>query len=309
MNQPANTPPNLPKKDSTVLTLTEKSYWAPFLTLGHIDQAPLDCGFYTIEPILAAQLLQTRNPKNRTLKEVKIGQLVTDIKTGNFRLNGETIIFSDEGNLLNGQHRLSAVVITGRPITTVVVFGIPGDAVATMDQGKTRAVGDILHMETDTPNGNTFAAILRGFIGYKSGDGTSFGRPSHITRAEILKAAQDNPQLGEITRWATRFKSDVKGVTTCSHLGIARAILEPVYGGEVVCFLEHVARGDGLSIDSPGFAVRRRLTSNAGRMGIASAIECMMRGAIAHMEGRRLSRIQMDGRLPLLKKAQGRFPT
>ena len=284
-------------------TVLKMHQWPPALTMNGINAGVLDCGFYTIYPDLAAELLANRNPTNRAIKVVKLGQLISDVKNGNFTLNGETIIFSDSGNLLNGQHRLTAVVETGVPISSVVVTGIQSQARETMDQGKTRGAGDVLQMETETSNGNVFAAILRGYVGYHSSDKTTFGRVGHISRGALLEAAKDNPCLGEISEWAGKFKGVIKGVISSSQLGVARAILEPVYGDEVVYFLERVAQGDGLSIDSPGFAVRRRLMGASGRVTMLFAIECVMRGAIAHMEGRPLSRMQLDGKLPLLKKA------
>ena len=283
-------------------TMLKEYHRLPELTLKVIETPGLHCGFYRIYPDIARELIEKRNPTNRSIKSTKISQLICDIRNGNFALNGETIIFSDTGHLLNGQHRLTAVIEADMSITTLVVTGIHSLARRTMDQGKMRGAGDVLHMETDTTNGNVLAAILRGFIAYNTGDKTSFGRTNAVSRATILQAQQDYPEIGVIAEWAVQFKNTVRGVTSATQIGIARSILEPVYGEEVIYFLERIAQGDGIEIDSPAFAVRRRLMSN-GRATLAFGMECIMRGAIAYMEGRKLNHVKLEGRLPLLRKA------
>lgn len=282
-------------------TVLKMAAFASALTLREIDTAGLHCGFYTIYPELAAQLLEQRNPKNRKIKEAKISQLVFDIKNGKFQLNGESIIFSNKGMLLNGQHRLTAIIAANMAVTTVVVLGIAEGNVGTIDQGIARGVGDVLHMETDTPNGNVLGAIARAYCGYLTNDGTYLGRHGHISRAAILQTVVENPQLFEIARWANNLSAHIKGIASSSQMGVARAILEPVYGDEAVHYLERVAHGDGIAMDSPAFVVRKRMLA-AGRTTTAIAVECMMRGAIAWMAGRSMSRMQLDGKLPLLKK-------
>ena len=52
-----------------------------------------------------------------------------EMQDGKWRLNGKTICFDSTGRLLNGQHRLSAVVRSGVTLTTVVVRGLDPDLV------------------------------------------------------------------------------------------------------------------------------------------------------------------------------------
>lgn len=256
----------------------------------------LHVGIYIITGREARKLL-SRNKMNRKMAEMNRLKLREDLLNGRFVLNGESIIFAWDGTLLNGQHRLEECAETGVPITSVVVFGVDPTAIETMDQGKTRTTGDILTMK-GVPNANMVASISRHLASYHRGDGKTLGRVGSTSRASQTAALSERPDVVGIAAWANHFQRDVKGMMSPSMLGLARAIIEPKYGDEGVFFLERVALGDNLSADAPAFAVRKRLLSHPKRASFPFAIECLLRGVVAHMEGRTLSRIQTHSVFP-----------
>ncbi|MBR3314229.1 MAG: hypothetical protein IKG18_08835 [Atopobiaceae bacterium] len=96
-----------------------------------------------ITPETAMAMLEA-NVCNR---DEKREPLVAAIENGEWKLNGETIVFSDEGVLLDGQNRLNACVRANKPIVTLVVRGIAASAQITMDTGVKRTVADFLKMK------------------------------------------------------------------------------------------------------------------------------------------------------------------
>lgn len=272
----------------------------PVLTLSDIDSDEGLCsGFYTITALFAERILQTRNQRNRPLSRHKMGQLCSDMANGDFRTNGESIIFDSSGNLSDGQHRLTACQSTGKSIVANVVFGVMAETQKTVDQGKGRNAGDAIHLEGHK-NGNIVAAIARGVIAYESGDGQSIRSHNKVTSQGVYRRLDENPHIYEIATWASKHSRNLRGICTASHIGIARAILEPIFGPEVVEYLDRVAVGDMLAAGDPAFAVRHRLFSDK-RTSMPEAVEAIFRGALAHMEGRQLSRVNIDGRFPKLK--------
>lgn len=97
----------------------------------------------TITPDVAIAMLE-RNVKNRNL--VKNNDLKGVMERGEWKLNGETIVFDKNGNLTDGQHRLNACVSSGVPFTTVVVRGVEPASQETVDIGRKRTVSDFLKM-------------------------------------------------------------------------------------------------------------------------------------------------------------------
>src|SRR5215831_15250573 len=65
------------------------------------------------------------NVDNRTLREARVLQHSQVLQRGEWELTGDAIVFDEDGTLLNGQHRLSAVVVTGIPARFIVLRGVP----------------------------------------------------------------------------------------------------------------------------------------------------------------------------------------
>ena len=95
-----------------------------------------------ITPDVAEEMLKA-NVHNRNMSREP---LKNAIMNGEWKLNGAAIVFSDDGVLLDGQHRLKACVDTGIPIDTIVVRGVSHYAQITMDTGKKRNVVDYLKL-------------------------------------------------------------------------------------------------------------------------------------------------------------------
>ena len=65
-----------------------------------------------ITPDLAAEFLK-RNTSNRAIKKSKIKKYADDLRRGNWKLTHQGVAISPSGRLLDGQHRLSAIVQSG----------------------------------------------------------------------------------------------------------------------------------------------------------------------------------------------------
>lgn len=112
----------------------------------------------TITPEWAAKVLE-RNDKNRTLKRFTLLKYKALIKQGLWVVNGDSIRISKTGRLLDGQHRLHAVVQTGCSIQSFVVEGLPDEVFDTIDDGARRSAGDVLHIEGHASPAKLAAAL------------------------------------------------------------------------------------------------------------------------------------------------------
>lgn len=95
-----------------------------------------------ITPDVAGRMLET-NVHNRSMKREPLKKAILG---GEWCLNGASIVFSDDGVLLDGQNRLKACADSGRPIDVVVVRGIKLEAQKTMDVGIKRQLNDWLKL-------------------------------------------------------------------------------------------------------------------------------------------------------------------
>ena len=109
-----------------------------------------------------AKLYLADNMVNRRLSQQRVIQYADSLRRGDWQLNGESIKFNDHGEMIDGQHRLSAIIYCNIPMTTVVMRGID-DGVSIIDRGRNRNLADSLLIEGISKSiaNNTIIAIVK----------------------------------------------------------------------------------------------------------------------------------------------------
>lgn len=110
-----------------------------------LDHPPTDPTRMFIDPPLAEAML-ARNGINRRIREDHVKKLAHSMAAGHWRINGEMIRFADDQTLIDGQHRLLAVIRSGVTIETFAFFGLDPKIMLTLDIGRSRTAADFLGM-------------------------------------------------------------------------------------------------------------------------------------------------------------------
>lgn len=124
----------------TLLTLTPDNQEVIML-----DGEDPEVFWQDVTPEIAAEYLQ-ENEANRNLRARVVNAYSRDMKHGKWLPTGETIKLSRTGELLDGQHRLTAIIDSETPQRLLVVKGLHESARAVIDTGATRTAGDALRM-------------------------------------------------------------------------------------------------------------------------------------------------------------------
>ena len=74
-----------------------------------------------ITPELAEKWLST-NPNQRPVQDHHVQQLANEMKNENWRETHQGIAFNENGELTDGQHRLHAVIQSGKTVTMRVIL-------------------------------------------------------------------------------------------------------------------------------------------------------------------------------------------
>lgn len=106
----------------------------------------LYCKQMTITPAMALDWLENANVRNRPLSEDHVNKLARDMKNGKWKISHEGIAFDPHGILLDGQHRLWAIVESQVSIDMLVFFNVPQDSVMVINGGRVRTVVDVLKL-------------------------------------------------------------------------------------------------------------------------------------------------------------------
>ena len=156
-----------------------------------------------ITPAIACEML-LHNTMNRAISSDTVSAYAESMKDGYWACNGEAIIFSNKGTLLDGQQRLSAVVKSGISIASVIIRGVNKKDFDSMGQGRKRTNGTILAIE-NYKNANLCASTVRGLYIYNE-----FGvmaRNTQVFGARKMKEAmEDLTFLVESVDYASSFK-------------------------------------------------------------------------------------------------------
>lgn len=115
-----------------------------------------------------AEIYLKKNDKNRKIAPSRVEKYAAMMSRGEWLLNGEPIILNGNGQVLDGQHRLMAVALSGIPIEMLVVSGVGSEAFGTIDQGAGRTFGDIMHIR-GVNHAKTVAAATRTMLSIESG--------------------------------------------------------------------------------------------------------------------------------------------
>jgi len=142
---------------------------------------------------LAEEMLK-RNINNRPLSQLTVDHYAEQMLRGEWQYTKVPIIFSDEGRLIDGQHRLTACAQSGMVIVSDVAFGAPDHAFAYIDTGKKRTAGDIFAIH-DIKSHSSVAAITKVVQAYALAGCHPTNWAHRSTPSELYNYLCDNPDI------------------------------------------------------------------------------------------------------------------
>jgi hypothetical protein len=145
----------------------------PAAALGGVRSQWID-----VTPAMASDWLHN-NFRNRPVKQDVVQAYARDMLNGTWAPTHQGLAFNDRDELIDGQHRLLAIVLSGRTIRIMVTFGLPAaidgkemTIMDTVDRGATRSVADQLAIQHGFKNAGITAAICRSIAAFCSSDRT-----------------------------------------------------------------------------------------------------------------------------------------
>lgn len=211
-----------------------------------------------VTPRMAREWLTESKKKNRPIVQKQVERLVKDMKDGKWRDDGSPIKFDRAGNILDGQHRLTACIEAGFSFYALVVRDLDEDTFLVMDQVKPRTASDNLFiLGKGSPGVLSSAAswVLR----YKKRKGQLAPR---IERADVVRFCMETPHLEDCVTWATK-----KRGTSLVPLSLAAAMLfifSEIDEADADSFMNQVMTGANLAEKTPALVLREKIIAGKG---------------------------------------------
>lgn len=226
---------------------------------GHADPT---ARFMLVTPEVAGDWLPL-NIRNRSLRDNRVRRYAAAMEAGQWDNNGESIKFDWNGYLVDGQHRLAAVILSGTSHLMLVVKGLDPSVFDTIDVGAPRVVGDALYIMGHTNSMHVGAAL--GMLYRYRLQGTLNRPPNPLlpTIKSLEGLLEQEPGIEQAVPLAVKLAHRL-------HIGIGTAALLIHLMGEkdeedAKAFWENVLSGEDLKKDSPIFRLRERLMAK-GRL-------------------------------------------
>ena len=169
-----------------------------------------------VTPEQAQEWLEHNYERQRGIRKTVVRQYARDMESGNWNEDVEQpIVITKDGTLIDGQHRLAALVETGRPLWMFVVTDADISQFDYIDCGARRKASDML---MGIPNRNMMASL--GKMAYATVSGTApltsclYGRicnRTQATRVEISTYVIENEkELQRFVRMGSNMRNEVK---------------------------------------------------------------------------------------------------
>lgn len=104
---------------------------------------PIRFELVNVTPQIAAGLL-AKNEGNRKLREQHAASLARAMDGGKYKLTHQAAAVTKKGRLIDGQHRMRAVVLSGKTVPMFVAYDVPDDTFAVLDSGMPRKMHERL---------------------------------------------------------------------------------------------------------------------------------------------------------------------
>ncbi len=215
---------------------------------------------FTIENIdsaKAGRMLAT-NTNNRPVNRANLAKIASAMRLGHWEFNGDPIRISDTGDLLDGQHRLSALIQVDTAYPFAVIRGLKSGVFHTLDTGQPRTAADVFSINGEDESSSLVSGLRFMDLathGYKT------NRLSNI-QMEILLA--EHPRIRDSVTYIKSFKPTALRIPARVLFGY-HYLMSAKDADLADDFFAKLLTGENVRATEPVYVLRNALIANASR--------------------------------------------
>lgn len=176
---------------------------------------------------------------------------------------GESIKFAYDGTLIDGWHRLQAVVSANVAITFRIDRDMDIEVFKYLDSGSRRSVADVFTIE-GINYASSIGMVIQKYIMLKSGkiglDGTH-GAGRTLSSSELLTIYEKNSKFWDaVMSMSAAWNSKSNRILSISEIGSLYASMFDINEDQAFNFMEGVCVGSNLDSNDPRKVLRDKLT-------------------------------------------------
>ena len=203
-----------------------------------------------VTPELAKEYL-AKNTHNRPVQLAHVRALAADMRAGRWHNTHQGIAFSADGVLLDGQHRLLAIIEAGTTVVMLITMGLDPEALFGIDINKARTVAQNVGLQ-----GHQYSKAVTAWANIVKVIFTAGTERSWKTE-DVIRIYKENPVT---IRMATSIPDVYKRT---GAIGAAYLLAGPKDQEGVHAFFKLFLSGEGLAAGSPALTAHKYFfTSN-----------------------------------------------
>ncbi len=214
-----------------------------------------------VTPDIAKHMLQT-NEGNRPLNESNVLFLAKEMMDENWQFDGSPIRFNNIGKLIDGQHRLNAIVKANKTYPLMVITGLEPTVFKTMDTGRKRSGADAVAIEGIEQSGlvSSTCKFIYNFNNKVYSRG-ALRMTKSLSNSELIDFYKSNMSIGDSIKFYIKFPKSKPSekIISSSLLAGFHFLLSNIDEIKANEFLTKLYTGIGLEADSPITALRNKL--------------------------------------------------
>lgn len=253
---------------------------------------------------VAEEILST-NIHNRNLRQRLVMIYAYDMLKGNWLDTGEAVKISTEGQLLDGQHRLAAVIQAATNGVTIgddplpanpdiavpmwIVRGLDPTSQEAMDTGTARRLSDVLALRGERSTMN-LAAVIRIIHAWTSRNRRNIARKGLATNTTLLQFFEQDPEV--FRQVVNTISAEYRKINVPpSVLGLAHYLFEEIDPDDAEEFFARLADGQNLTKGDPIYELRAaldRTRQERGPRAIAYTLALLIKAWNAYRLGEKI---------------------
>ena len=210
-----------------------------------------------------AKKLLKNQKRNRPLRSSWVNEIAEMMDNGLWAINtGDTIKLTSKNELLDGQHRLEAMLVHGKPKRFLVVSGVPPEAQEMMDLNHCRTAADDLAMH-GFQSCSILASVAKHLMYHEEDLIRTTGRVGkNLVRyqpREVRKYVMSRPDIVPAVKLSRGASVTSSAIITSAQFATLYCIFGRLSETQRDEFLDKLVNGYGLDIAHPILTLRKLL--------------------------------------------------
>lgn len=206
-----------------------------------------------LTPEIAKEWDAMCHPDQRTMKSGHLQSMIRDHREDLFIVNAEPVHFDEDGYLINGHHRVTMVLKTGKPLLVAAIRGLPFEVYKSFDNTAKRSGGDALKLSGHVRT-HSLAAALGTLESYEKGILADNARAVY-SPSTITTIADRHPGMTE----SQHIEGKMRGFASPSTYIMTHYVLSRIDREAADEFFDKLASGASLEKGNPILALRNFL--------------------------------------------------